>query len=95
MPDTEVDMKMESAHNEVFEEYNCLSCANCCKTTSPIVEPMDIDRMAHALGIKPVEFKIEYLVIDEDGDYVFHQAPCPFLGLDNKCKVYESRPKAC
>ncbi|MDP4953161.1 MAG: YkgJ family cysteine cluster protein, partial [Flavobacteriales bacterium] len=26
---------------------------------------------------------------------VLHTAPCPFLGEDNKCSVYDSRPKAC
>jgi Fe-S-cluster containining protein len=26
---------------------------------------------------------------------VFTSAPCPFLGADNACLVYEERPKAC
>src|ERR1700757_2109627 len=33
--------------------------------------------------------------IDEDEDYVLKQAPCPFLGDDNYCSVYEDRPTAC
>jgi Fe-S-cluster containining protein len=33
--------------------------------------------------------------VDEDGDYVFRSAPCPFLDLENYCTVYESRPLAC
>ncbi len=32
---------------------------------------------------------------DAEGDYVFKSAPCPFLGADNYCSVYESRPTAC
>ena len=33
--------------------------------------------------------------LDEDKDYVLRQAPCPFLGADNYCSVYEDRPNAC
>lgn len=95
MSNTQVDHLMEDSHDEVFAEHDCLTCANCCKTTSPIIEPIDIDRIALALNMKPVEFKIEYLIIDEDGDYVFYQSPCPFLEEDNRCRVYEHRPRAC
>ena len=41
------------------------------------------------------EFIETYLFRDEEGDYVFNGAPCPFLGEDNGCLVYENRPKAC
>jgi Fe-S-cluster containining protein len=36
-----------------------------------------------------------YLHIDAENDYVLNAAPCPFLGADNYCQVYEDRPKAC
>ena len=45
--------------------------------------------------MKSSQFIDEYLHRDEDGDYVLNSAPCPFLGADNKCLVYEDRPKAC
>ena len=32
---------------------------------------------------------------DEDGDKIFKTMPCPFLGADNLCVVYEARPRAC
>jgi len=35
------------------------------------------------------------LHVDNEGDYVFNETPCPFLMPDNYCMVYESRPKAC
>ncbi len=37
----------------------------------------------------------KYLRIDEDGDYVTHSVPCPFLGNDNRCSIYEDRPSDC
>lgn len=90
-----LDQMFLKSHNEKFEKMNCLSCANCCKTTSPIFLQTDIDRLSRVLKVKTSSFTTQYLHRDEEGDYVLNSAPCPFLGVDNKCLVYEERPKAC
>lgn len=82
-------------HNKAFEQFDCLNCANCCSSISPIITQTDMDRLAKHLKIKTAEFLQKYLYMDEDGDFVFHQSPCPFLAPDNYCMVYENRPKAC
>ena len=91
----DLDKEFHKTHDEVFAETNCLECANCCKTTSPIFYPNDIDRAARALRMKPGEFVTKYLAIDKDNDYVLRSVPCPFLSGDNTCNIYEDRPKAC
>jgi Fe-S-cluster containining protein len=91
----EVDNLFHAAHEEVFSEIDCLTCANCCKTTSPIFYQTDIERVAKALRMKPGDFIQKYLRIDEDKDYVLQSSPCPFLDDDNRCRVYQDRPKAC
>jgi Fe-S-cluster containining protein len=91
----ELDNQFHSLHEEVFEEVDCLTCANCCKTTSPIFYQTDIERASKALRIKPGQFVEQYLRIDEDKDFVLKTSPCPFLGNENYCKIYEDRPKAC
>ncbi len=90
-----LDTLFENHHEQVFSELDCLDCANCCKTTSPIFIHTDIDRLAKVFRMKSSAFIDEYLHRDEEGDYVLNFAPCPFLGKDNKCLVYEDRPKAC
>ncbi|HRI78821.1 MAG TPA: YkgJ family cysteine cluster protein [Cyclobacteriaceae bacterium] len=90
-----LDGAFHTLHEEVFEEINCLECANCCKTTSPIFYPTDIDRLARSMRMKPGGFIEKFLRIDEDHDYVLKSSPCPFLGTDNYCSVYDNRPKAC
>ena len=90
-----VDDAFHAVHEEVFAETDCLACANCCKTTSPIFYPTDIERAAKAVRLKPGDFIEKYLRIDEDKDYVLQSSPCPFLGPDNYCSIYEDRPKAC
>jgi Fe-S-cluster containining protein len=90
-----LDERVHALHEKAFSEIDCLSCANCCKTISPILYDRDINRIAKKLRIKPSEFTEGYLTIDADGDYVFNQTPCPLLMPDNYCPVYEVRPRSC
>lgn len=90
-----LDDEVLGFHDEVFEEVDCLACANCCKTTSPAFYDRDIERLAKFLRMKPVQFIEKYLRLDEDKDYVLQSSTCPFLGADNYCSVYEARPLAC
>ncbi len=90
-----LDLVFHQAHDEVFATTNCLTCANCCKTTSPIFYQHDIERAAKALKMKPGAFIQQYLFMDEEGDFVLKQAPCAFLQSDNLCQIYNDRPTAC
>jgi Fe-S-cluster containining protein len=90
-----LDNFIHTLHDEVFEYTNCLECANCCKTTSPLFTDKDISRIAKYLRIKPSEFVTNYLRIDEDKDYVLKSVPCTFLSDNNYCSIYDVRPKAC
>lgn len=91
----QLDAITHALHDEVFEEIDCLECANCCKSISPIIIDKDIERMAKQLRMKPSAFIDQYLNMDNENDYVFKEAPCPFLMPDNYCMVYEQRPRAC
>ncbi len=91
----DLDDTARGAHEEVFADMDCLSCANCCKTTSPIFRDVDIDRISQHLNLRPAELIGQHLHLDAEGDYVLNVAPCPFLGPDNYCSIYEVRPRAC
>jgi len=90
-----LDEWFEDAHEKAFETLDCLDCANCCSTTSPMFFDKDIERLAAHLRMKPGAFIEQYLFLDTDGIYALKQTPCPFLGADRYCSVYEYRPKAC
>lgn len=90
-----LDELFHSTHEEVFKETDCLSCANCCKTTSPIFKPRDIKRISKHFRLKETQFIDKYLFEDEDEDYVLKSSPCTFLGSDNYCSIYDFRPDAC
>ena len=89
------DRNVHELHVEVFDEIDCLKCANCCKTAGPLLQSADIARLSKRLKIQEKVFVDRYLKIDEEGDFVFQSMPCPFLLEDNACSVYEDRPKAC
>jgi hypothetical protein len=92
---TDLDRVTNQLHEEAFKEIDCLQCANCCSTTGPLLKDKDIERLAHHQKMKPGVFTETYLHLDEDLDYVFKEMPCPFLGEDKYCTVYENRPNAC
>lgn len=91
----DLDRVIHGLHEEVFAKTDCLNCANCCKTTGPLWSERDKERVAKHLRLKTEEFESAYLRLDEDGDWVLQQLPCPFLEADNACAIYEIRPKAC
>ncbi len=91
----DLDYMMQELHEEEFERTDCLSCANCCKTTGPLFTDADITRISKFFRLKPVDFIKKYLRVDEDNDHVLQELPCTFLGADNYCSIYEVRPKAC
>lgn len=82
-------------HEEAFSKIDCLQCANCCKNYSPRFKTPDIKRISKYLGMKEGDFIETYLVLDHEGDYVVKSKPCPFLGADNYCGIYDARPSDC
>ena len=94
-PPKHLDALMVELHEDEFTRTDCLECANCCKTTGPLFTDKDIDRLAKLFKMKQQQFIETYLRIDEENDYVLQSVPCPFLGADNYCSVYDHRPKAC
>lgn len=95
MSPARLDQQVMEMHEKVFACTDCLQCANCCKTTGPLFTDRDIGRISKHLKLKPGGFVEKYLRIDEDGDYVLKQVPCAFLLPDNRCSIYDVRPKAC
>lgn len=94
-PPKNLDYLVVEKHEETFREIDCLSCANCCKTTGPLYTEKDIERISKHLRMKPADFESKFLRVDEDQDKVLQNLPCFFLNDDNTCSIYDVRPKAC
>ena len=87
--------KLPGLTEEAFEKIDCLKCAQCCKNYSPRFKTPDIKRISKKLKMRESEFIDTYLNVDEEGDFVVKSTPCPFLGPDNFCSIYEDRPSDC
>jgi len=94
-PPKDLDTNFQSLHAEVFSRIDCMECASCCASLGPRITDRDIERISKILKMRLSQFTVEYLVLDEEGDYIFSRMPCPFLLNDNSCEIYDHRPKAC
>mgnify|MGYP000964846747 FL=1 len=87
--------QLPDLHEEAISKIDCLQCANCCKNYSPRFKTPDVKRISKHLGMRESEFIDVYLKVDEEGDFVVKTLPCPFLGTENYCSIYDQRPSDC
>jgi Fe-S-cluster containining protein len=95
-PPPAIDKITPVVAHEVWQEVDCLSCANCCKKMTPTFTPADLKRISKHFNQTPEEFKKQWLRKDRNNDLINKTEPCQFLNLaDNKCSIYEIRPADC
>jgi Fe-S-cluster containining protein len=96
-PPPGLDKLTEKLNEEIWQEVDCLTCANCCKTMTPTYTVKDIKRISAYLGMTPRDFKDKWLYYDKkEGDWMNVNRPCQFLDLKtNMCNIYEVRPADC
>jgi Fe-S-cluster containining protein len=96
LPNAELDGVVRETTDAVWKQIDCTTCANCCRTLQVVVDDQDIQRLAERLGMTRRQFTRRYVrVAEEDGTRHLAATPCPFLGSDNRCTVYEDRPRSC
>lgn len=89
------DSLAKQINDEAFKSIDCLKCANCCKTMAPTFKKSEVQRIAAHVGMTYDAYFKKYLKVDKEGDIMNKHTPCQHLGADNKCTVYEIRPKDC
>ena len=87
--------QLPQLHQAAFSKIDCLQCANCCRNYSPRFKTPDIKRISKHLEMRESDFIETYLKVDEEGDFVVKSTPCPFLGANNFCSIYDQRPSDC
>lgn len=88
---------MLSIDEQVWNEVDCLTCANCCKKMTPTFTSKDISRISTYLNMNADEFKEKWLYEEKKGgDWMNKKQPCQFLNKQNNmCSIYEVRPADC
>lgn len=94
----DLDQRFLRLHKELFANYDCSRCRNCCKQYYGSVPNGDIKRDAAALGMSEMDFRTKYLQdeIDEgEQAYSTKNKPCDFLVKDGSCLLGENKPENC
>ena len=103
----DLDKRFKALHEELFTDYDCCKCGNCCRKYRVILEPGEAERIAVYLAMPVEEFKGKYIIDDTrtlddasamDDEYAgkdMFPAPCPMLCEDGKCRIQEVKPEEC
>jgi uncharacterized protein len=93
----EIESIRKKADAQAWQETDCLSCGNCCRSMTPTFTENDLLRIAPHFNMTVDAFKDKWLYFEKtDKDWVNKKQPCQFLNLtDNKCSIYEIRPDDC
>ena len=75
----ELDRQFLRLHKELFADYDCSKCRNCCKMYKGSIPTEDIDRDAQCLGITSEQFVDVYLEKEYDMNYQTNNMSCDFL----------------
>ncbi len=94
MTPVEINVTVSDLYRQISSQMDCKKCANCCKSLRVRLDDEDIKEFCKGLDADPKEFREQYLVKCETGEYVFNTMPCPFL-KDDLCSNYQHRPKKC
>jgi Fe-S-cluster containining protein len=91
-----LDGYVEQVDRNVWAETDCLACANCCRTMSPVFTTQDLKRIATHFRISVRAFKEKWLYKNNAGAWMNRMQPCQFLNLEtNRCSIYAIRPEDC
>ena len=92
----ELDKQFLELHNELFSDYDCSRCRNCCKEYRGSIPEEDLERDATFLHVSVDEFKNKYLKESlEDGGYSTRNVPCDFLDENCNCILGDCIPQSC
>lgn len=95
-PPKGLDKTAVAIEKEVWQEIDCLTCANCCKKMTPTFTDKDVKRISAHLDMTPKAFKEKWLYKDKINDWLNTSLPCQFLDTKtNKCSIYAVRPADC
>jgi len=92
-----VERKLVRIAEETEAQFDCQTCANCCKVATARLLERDVEKLAKALRLTPGKFLRQYTTEDPEEGLILNrdeQSGCVFL-VGNECTVYDARPTSC
>ncbi|MCL2046981.1 MAG: YkgJ family cysteine cluster protein [Oscillospiraceae bacterium] len=94
----ELDKNFKKLHNEIFANYDCCQCTNCCKVYGVIIGQEELTKISKYLNMSERDFFAAYLELadyEDDSQFKIRESLCPFLQEDGRCQVNECKPDVC
>lgn len=91
----ELDEQFLELHNELFKDYDCSKCRNCCKEYAITFEENEIEEVSKLLKITKKEFMDKYLEEENPDGYDLKGRPCCFLTENGACSIEKCKPRGC
>lgn len=92
----ELDKQFLALHNELFADYECRKCRNCCKMYKGTFQEDELEKAAGYLNITTDQFKDFFLEFNEiEYSYETKHSPCDFLEDNGECKLGDMKPESC
>ena len=88
-----LDEQFLALHNELFANYDCRKCNNCCREYSTILQEEEIGAIAAYLGMSKQELVEKHLAQTNEGYEI--KAPCGFLKENGECAIQACKPGEC
>lgn len=90
-----LDRQFLELHNELFADYDCSRCRNCCKEYRGSFDgEKEITAAANHVKLPVSEFKTKYIE-EIYGQYQANKCPCTFLSEDAECVLGDTKPDSC
>ncbi|HLJ45691.1 MAG TPA: YkgJ family cysteine cluster protein [Bryobacteraceae bacterium] len=91
-----VERRFRKVAQEIEEQIDCTTCANCCRVATVTLLERDVDKLAKFLRIKREQFLRDYTTVSDEEGLILKRTNtgCIFLS-GNECTVYEARPQTC
>lgn len=92
----ELDQQFAALHKELFKNYDCSGCRNCCMMYHGSIKEEELEQAAGCLNLTKEKFKDAYLQKEtSDEDYQTIHKPCDFLEEDGSCILGDCKPECC
>ena len=81
---------------EIEDQIDCTTCANCCKVATARLTERDVERLARHLRVKKQVFLRDYTGTSAEEGLILRRTPegCVFLD-GTTCTIYDERPASC
>ncbi len=92
----ELDKQFKRLHEEIFSQYDCTKCRNCCREYEIQIPEKDLERDAKKLGMTKELMISMFLKKDPESEaYIVCGDTCVFLEANGNCILDNCRPRAC